>query len=203
MNVYGTSEREYAELAARLEGVEGIHGIELNLSCPNVRHGGMAFGVDPVLAAGVTQKVRAKTKLPLFVKLSPNVTDVTNIARAVEAAGADAISAINTLVGRSINVQTGKMNLANGVGGLSGPAIKPVAIRIVYDVARAVKIPVIGIGGISTIDDVLEFFRAGATAVQIGTANFIDHTVSLRIRNELSAALKQLGVDTPNELRVK
>jgi dihydroorotate dehydrogenase (NAD+) catalytic subunit len=181
VNILGDSVEEYAAIAARLDGVEGVHALEVNISCPNVKKGGVAFGTVPQMAAEVTRAVRNATRLPVIVKLSPNVTDIVAMARAVEEAGADAVSLINTLIGMAIDVRTRRPQLANIIGGLSGPAIKPVALRMVWQVAGAVSIPVIGIGGIGSVDDALEFLLAGAVAVQVGTANFYDHSAVERI----------------------
>ena len=181
LNIYGKTSEEYERLAARIDMVEDVAGIEVNISCPNVSAGGIAFGVDPMMAARLVGKVRARTRKPVIVKLSPNVTDVVAIARSVEDAGADAISLINTLTGMAIDLETRRPVLANITGGLSGPAIKPVALRMVWQVARVVKIPVIGIGGIMTARDALEFLMAGASAVQVGTANFVDPRASIKI----------------------
>lgn len=181
VNILGDSLAEYVEISERLKGVPGIAGIEVNISCPNVKKGGVAFGTDPAMAAAVTSAVKDKADVPVMIKLSPNVTDITLIARAVEDAGADSISLINTLIGMAIDLKTRRPVLANIIGGLSGPAIKPVALRMVYQVARAVSIPVIGIGGIESTEDALEFMLAGATAVQIGTANFINPRVTEEI----------------------
>jgi len=178
VNILGDSLNEYREIARRLNGVPGIAGIEVNISCPNVKKGGVAFGTVPEMAASVTEAVKAESSVPVVVKLSPNVSDITVIARAVEDAGADAVSLINTLIGMAIDHKKRTPRIANVIGGLSGPAIKPVALRMVYQVAQAVSIPVIGIGGIETYEDVLEFMLAGATAVQIGTANFINPRAS-------------------------
>ncbi len=178
VNILGDTLDEYREIAARLAGVKGVAGIEVNISCPNVKKGGVAFGTVPEMAAAVTKAVKAESTVPVVVKLSPNVTDITVIARAVEEAGADAVSLINTLIGMAINPRSRRPCLANVIGGLSGPAIKPVALRMVYQVAQAVSIPVIGIGGIENADDVVEFMLAGATAVQIGTANFVNPRAS-------------------------
>jgi dihydroorotate dehydrogenase (NAD+) catalytic subunit len=164
-----------------------VKGIEINVSCPNVKKGGLQFGVDPNLTAEVVKLVRKATSLPLIVKLSPNVTDITVIAKAAEAAGADALSLINTLLGMAIDIKTGKPKLGAITGGLSGPAIKPIAVRMVWQTAKAVKIPVIGIGGIMTGEDALEFLLAGATAIQVGTANFVDTQAPLRIAEEIKA----------------
>ena len=178
VNIRGDSLGEYAEITERLAGVPGVAGIEVNISCPNVKKGGVAFGTDPAMAAAVTTAVKNKADVPVMVKLSPNVSDITVIARAVEEAGADSISLINTLIGMGIDLKTKRPALANVIGGLSGPAIKPVALRLVYEVARVVSVPVIGIGGIESTEDALEFMLAGATAVQIGTANFVNPRVS-------------------------
>ena len=180
-NIYGTSIEEYAELAARVDELEAIAGVEVNISCPNVKAGGIAFGADPDSAFRVVKAVRKKTRKQLIVKLSPTVTDITIIAQSAEAAGADALSLINTITGMAIDIENRQPKIANITGGLSGPAIKPVALRMVWQVAQAVKIPVIGIGGIMTAEDALEFFIAGATAVQIGTANFVNPRATLDI----------------------
>ncbi len=174
VNVYGKSTKEYAELVARLEDIDGVSGIEVNISCPNVKSGGMAFGAYPESAAEVVRAIRKQTAKPLMVKLSPNVTDIAEIAKSVEAEGADSISLINTITGMAIDIETRRPKIANITGGLSGPAIKPVALRMVWQVAQSVNVPVVGIGGIMTAKDALEFLIAGAVAVQIGTANFIN-----------------------------
>jgi dihydroorotate dehydrogenase (NAD+) catalytic subunit len=177
VNIYGKQADEYRQLAARINAVESIAGIEVNISCPNVKAGGMAFGVDPAAAFEVVSAVREQTTKPVMVKLSPNVTDITEIAAAVEEAGADSISLINTLTAMAIDINSRRPKIANTIGGLSGPAIKPVALRMVWQVALKATIPIIGIGGIMTPEDALEFLIAGATAVQIGTANFVNpHT---------------------------
>ncbi|MBW2098012.1 MAG: dihydroorotate dehydrogenase [Deltaproteobacteria bacterium] len=173
VNILGNSVEEYAEIAKKLDGAEGVNAIEVNISCPNVKTGGIAFGTDPEAAANVTHAVKKTTGLPVIIKLSPNVTDITEVARKVASAGADAISLINTLLGMAIDIKSRRPALANVFGGLSGPAIKPIALRMVWQVVRAVDIPVIGIGGISTPDDALEFLMAGAKAVEIGTATLI------------------------------
>lgn len=193
VNVLGDSVEEYGEIARRLDGVEGVSGLEVNISCPNVKRGGVAFGTVPEMAAAVTRAVRQATSLPVVIKLSPNVTDIVRMARAVEEAGADAISLINTLIGMAIDVKTRRPRLANVIGGLSGPAIKPVALRMVWQVAGAVSIPVIGIGGISSTEDALEFLLAGATAIQVGTANFYEPAASEQIIQGLSDYLVQQG----------
>ena len=174
VNVYGKSTEEYAELAARLEDIDGVSGIEVNISCPNVKSGGMAFGAYPESAAEVIRAIRKQIAKPLMVKLSPNVTDIAEIAKSVEAEGADSISLINTITGMAIDIETRRPKIGNITGGLSGPAIKPVALRMVWQVAQTVKVPVVGIGGIMTATDALEFLIAGAMAVQVGTANFIN-----------------------------
>ena len=180
-NIFGETMDEYRRVAAMLDPVVGIAGIEVNISCPNVKKGGIAFGADPDMAADVTRKVRSETKLPLIIKLTPNVTDITEIAFAAEAAGADAISLINTVTGMSVDIVTRRPRLANITGGLSGPAIKPIALRMVWQVAQALKIPVIGAGGIHTAADAIEFLIAGASAVEIGTANFIKPSVTIDV----------------------
>ncbi|HSL41560.1 MAG TPA: dihydroorotate dehydrogenase, partial [Desulforhopalus sp.] len=190
VNILGDSLEEYGEITARLAGVPGVAGIEVNISCPNVAKGGVAFGTDPQMAAAATAAVKARAAVPVMVKLSPNVTDITVIARAVEAAGADSVSLINTLIGMAINLKSRRPALANICGGLSGPAIKPVALRMDYQVAAAVKIPVIGIGGIACATDALEFLLAGATAVQIGTANFVNPAVSEEVVDGIAAYLR-------------
>ncbi|MBW1752554.1 MAG: dihydroorotate dehydrogenase, partial [Deltaproteobacteria bacterium] len=181
VNIYGKTKEEYAELAARLEDIEAISGVEVNISCPNVKAGGVAFGAYPQTAAEVVRAVRSRTTRLLVVKLSPNVTDVAEIARSVEAAGADSISLINTITGMAIDIESRRPKLANITGGLSGPAIKPIALRMVWQVAQSVKIPVIGVGGIMNAKDALEFMIAGAAAVQIGTANFINPRATLDV----------------------
>ncbi|MBI9077482.1 MAG: dihydroorotate dehydrogenase [Desulfatibacillum sp.] len=187
LNIYGKTSEEYERLAARIDMVEDVAGIEVNISCPNVSAGGIAFGVDPMMAARLVGKVRARTRKPVIVKLSPNVTDIVAIARSVEDAGADAISLINTLTGMAIDLGTRRPVLANITGGLSGPAIKPVALRMVWQVAKVVKIPVVGIGGIMTARDALEFLMAGASAIQVGTANFVDPLASIKILEGIEA----------------
>ena len=181
VNVSGNSPEDYAACAARINELPGIPAIELNISCPNVKQGGMAFGTSPEGAASVVRAVRAAYDKTLIVKLSPNVTSITDIALAVQDAGADAVSLINTLMGMAIDAERRKLVLSIGTGGLSGPAVKPVALRMVYQVARAVHIPVIGLGGISSATDAVEFLLAGASAVQIGTSNFIDPSVSVKV----------------------
>ena len=199
-NIYGKTMAAYAELAARLDSVEAVTGIEVNISCPNVDAGGIAFGVDPALAGQVVAGIRNRTGKRVIVKLSPNVTDITEMARSVVDAGADAVSLINTLTGMSIDIETRRQVLANITGGLSGPAIRPVALRMVWQVARAVKVPVIGIGGIMTAEDALAFFIAGATAVQVGTANFVDPTACMTIIEGIEAYLNKKNIGDINDL---
>ncbi|HEY7201626.1 MAG TPA: dihydroorotate dehydrogenase [Candidatus Dormibacteraeota bacterium] len=181
VNVNGETVDEYGELAARLDGVPGVAGLEVNISCPNVREGGMFFGNDPGAAAAVTAAVRARTRLPVWVKLTPAVTDIAEIARACEAAGADALSAVNTFVGMSFDVGSGQPRLSFRTGGLSGPAIRPLAVHLAYRVVGAVSVPVIGIGGIAAAEDAVEFLLAGCRAVQVGTATFVDPNAIGRI----------------------
>lgn len=188
-NFFGNTLEEYGEAAKRLSDCEGVHALEVNISCPNVKEGGIVFGTDPNAAASVISLVKGSSKLPVIAKLSPNVTDITVMARAVEEAGADAVSLINTLTGMAIDVKSRRPKLANITGGLSGPAIRPVAVRMVWQAANAVKIPIIGIGGIMTAEDALEFMIAGATAVQVGTANFVTPTATIDIINGLERYL--------------
>lgn len=200
VNILGDSLEEYQQITERLRGVEGIAGIEVNISCPNVKKGGVAFGTNPKMAETVTRTVKEAADVPVMVKLSPNVTDVTEIARAVEAGGADSISLINTLIGMAIDTKNRKPVLANVIGGLSGPAIKPVALRMVYQVAQVVKVPIIGIGGIATVQDVIEFMMAGATAVQIGTANFVDPGISEDVVNGLKNYVEDEKLDSIRDI---
>lgn len=195
VNILGDSVEEYSEIARRLDEVEGLAALEINISCPNVKKGGVAFGTMPEMAARVTQAVRQVSSLPLIVKLSPNVTDIVLMAKAVEGAGADAVSLINTLIGMAIDPITRRPRLANVIGGLSGPAVKPVALRMVWQVAQAVSLPVIGIGGITTAHDALEFLLAGAAAVQVGTANFYDPSAAENIVQGITAYLQEQGED--------
>ena len=200
VNIYGRRTEEYAELAARLEDIDGVSGIEVNISCPNVKSGGMAFGAYPESAAEVVRAIRKKTTKPLMVKLSPNVTDITKIAKSVEAEGADSISLINTITGMAIDIETRRPKLANITGGLSGPAIKPVALRMVWQVAQAVNIPVVGIGGIMTAKDALEFLIAGAVAVQVGTANFINPHATTDIIDGIETFLMERNISDISDI---
>lgn len=193
-NVAGSTEEEYLEICRRLSNSHLVDAIELNISCPNVDAGGLAFGTDPLVAANLTRKVKEICNKPLYVKLSPNVTDIVAIAKAVEAAGADGISMINTVTSMRIDLKTKKPILGNKTGGLSGPAIFPLAIRMIHDVAKAVSIPIIGMGGISSTDDVLEMLMAGASAVGIGTANLYDPFICPKIIEELPKRMDELGI---------
>lgn len=200
VNVSGSSPEDYAECAARVDALEHIPAIELNISCPNVKDGGMAFGVTCAGAASVVRAVRKRYNKILIVKLSPNVTSIADIAKAVEAEGADSVSLINTLMGTSIDIERRQFRLSIGTGGLSGPAVKPVALRMVYQVAKAVGIPVIGLGGISNATDAIEFLMAGATAIQIGTANFLDPEVTIKVRNGMNEWLDRHGCKSVTEI---
>ncbi|MCR4652226.1 MAG: dihydroorotate dehydrogenase [Eubacterium sp.] len=199
VNVCGHSEEEYLEVVDRLAD-EPVDMLEINISCPNVKEGGIAFGTDPKVAEQITKAVKAHAKQPVIMKLSPNVTDITEMARAVEAGGADVISLINTLTGMKIDVNRRKFVLANKTGGMSGPAVKPIAVRMVYQVAQAVKVPIIGMGGIATAEDALEFILAGATAVSVGTANFIDPMSTEKIVDGLMAYLDEQKIGDIREL---
>ncbi len=201
VNVAGASEEEYVEVVKQLNDVENVSAFELNISCPNVKHGGIGLGTDPLLAAKVTRMVKEVAKKPVYVKLSPNVTDIVAIAKAVEAAGADGLVLINTLMGMRLDLKTGKPILANVTGGLSGPAIKPVALRMVYQVAQAVQIPIIGVGGITCAEDVLEFIYAGASAVEVGAQNFVDPYVCKKIIEDLPRVMAKYGIEDINEAR--
>ena len=200
VNVSGSSPEDYAECATRINELEHIPGIELNISCPNVKDGGMAFGVTCEGAASVVRAVRKRYDKTLIVKLSPNVTDIASIAKAVEAEGADSVSLINTLMGMSIDIERRQSRLSIGTGGLSGPCVKPVALRMVWQVARAVNIPVVGLGGIMNATDAIEFLMAGATAIEIGTANFIDPTTTIRVINGINEWLDNHGVKDVHEI---
>jgi len=200
VNIYGKTVGEYAELAAQIDEMDGVTGVEVNISCPNVKAGGIAFGVIPQAAHEVVKAVRGRTRKPLMVKLSPNVTDITEIARSVEDAGADSVSLINTLTGMVIDIETRRSKLANITGGLSGPAIKPVALRMVWQAAKSVKIPVIGIGGIMTASDALEFLIAGASAVQVGTANFVNPGCTIEIIEGIETFLTEKKIGSVRDI---
>ena len=200
VNIYGHSMDEYAELASALNGVEGVAALEVNISCPNVDKGGLVFGKDPEISARVTEAVVKNTDKPVIVKLTPNVSEITELATAVEQAGADGLSLINTLTGMAIDSETGRPMLANISGGLSGPAIKPVALHMVYQVAKAVKIPVIGIGGIMNAQDALEFLIAGASAVQVGTANFVNPKTTIDIIDGINSYCIRKNISSIQEI---
>ncbi|TVP86815.1 MAG: dihydroorotate dehydrogenase [Alkalicoccus sp.] len=199
-NIAGKTEEDYIEAARKISASSNVHAVELNVSCPNVKEGGLQFGSDPGMAAGLTKAVKKVSEVPVYVKLSPNVTNITEMAEAVEAAGADGLSMINTLVGMKIDIRTGKPILANKTGGLSGPAVKPVAVRMIYEVSQKVSIPIIGMGGIYTAEDVIEFFMAGASAVAVGTANFSDPFACPQIIDDLDELLKEMNVSNISEL---
>lgn len=198
-NVAGYTEDEYAYVAERISKVRNVGALEINISCPNVKKGGITFGTDPDVAYSLTKRIKEVTGKPIYMKLSPNVTDIAAMARAVESGGADGITMINTLVGMRLDLATGRPVLANGTGGLSGPAVKPVAIRMVYEVYKAVKIPIIGMGGIRNAEDVLEFLYAGASAVAVGTANFVNPFVCRDIIEDLPDVLRKYGFSSVND----
>jgi dihydroorotate dehydrogenase (NAD+) catalytic subunit len=200
VNTFGETVGEYVTLARELSEADGVAGLELNISCPNVKKGGIAFGSDPETAAELVGEARKATGLPLWVKLSPNVGDIARMARAVESAGADAVSLINTFKGMAIDIEQRRPVLAAGTGGLSGPAIKPIALRMVYEAARAVKIPVVGIGGIMGPEDAVEFMLAGAAAIQVGTANFIDPSIPIKIIKGIEDYLEANDMKSIEEL---
>lgn len=200
-NVFGHTTDEYVEVIRVLEGAEGLAAYELNISCPNVKRGGLQYGSDPGLAGEVVEAARKAARRPLWVKLSPNVTDITAIARAAESAGADALTVANTYPAMSVDFQTRKSRLGNPTGGLSGPAIRPITMKLVYEVSRAVRIPVIGLGGISSLEDILEYLVVGATAVQVGTAGFWDPRALQRLVEGLPKACSELKVININDLR--
>lgn len=192
-NVAGASEEDYIEVIRKMNGSKVVKAYELNISCPNVKHGGIGLGTSPELAANITRMAKEAAEKPVYVKLTPNVTNIVEIAKAVEQAGADGLVLINTLLGMRIDLKTGKPLLANTTGGLSGPAIKPVAVRMVYQCAQAVNIPIIGVGGISSAEDVLEFLYAGASAVEVGAANFVDPYICPKIIDRLGSVLEKYG----------
>ncbi|WP_407690228.1 dihydroorotate dehydrogenase [Salisediminibacterium beveridgei] len=200
VNIAGNAPEDYVETSRKIASSGKASALELNISCPNVKSGGIQFGSDPDIAYDLTKAVKAVSDIPLYVKLSPNVTDIVAMAKAVEAAGADGLSMINTMVGMQIDVTTGQLVLANGKGGLSGPAIKPVAIRMIYDVAQEVSIPIIGMGGVQTVDDVIEFMMAGASAVAVGTANFQNPMICPELIQALPVRLKELGFENMQDV---
>lgn len=200
VNFFGDTIEEYQEAAIALSDIEGIHGLEMNISCPNKEAGWSIFGTDPSATFKVVESVRKVTGLPLIVKLSPNVTDISLMARVAEDAGADAISLINTITGMSIDIKTRRPRLANITGGLSGPAIKPIAVRMVWEASKAVRIPVIGMGGIMSYEDAIEFILAGATAISVGTANFVNPRVTLDIISGIDSYLKKNNITSINEI---
>lgn len=200
VNVCGKSKEDYVEVVERLRD-EPVDMLEINVSCPNVKEGGIAFGQDPKALFDITRAVKAAAKQPIIMKLSPNVTDITEMAKAAEAAGADALSLINTITGMKIDIHKRAFAVANKTGGLSGPAIKPVAVRMVYQAAHAVQVPIIGMGGISTGEDAIEFIMAGATAVSVGTATFHDPLASIKVIQGMEAYMKQYGIEDINALR--
>jgi len=201
VNIWGRSVNEYAEVAARFNGVKGVHGLEVNISCPNIKTGGIAFGTDPRLTAGVVAEVRKNIKLPLIVKLSPNVTKPGDFAKIAEANGADAVSLINSFPAMAIDIEMRVPVLANITGGLSGPAIHPIALKMVWEAAKAVKIPIIGMGGITSAKEALAFIIAGASAVAVGTANFTDPTTILKVIDGIGAYLRRHKIENIRELR--
>ncbi|MGM9925309.1 MAG: dihydroorotate dehydrogenase [Bacillus sp. (in: firmicutes)] len=198
-NVAGSQEDDYVEVAKEISTAPNVAALELNISCPNVKEGGIAFGTDPETAKRLTKKVKEVSQVPVYVKLSPNVTNITDMALAVQDGGADGLTMINTLLGMRLDLKTARPVIANKTGGLSGPAIKPVAIRMIHEVSQQVDIPIIGMGGISTAEDVIEFFYAGASAVAVGTANFVDPFVCPAIIERLPALLDELGYDHISE----
>lgn len=199
-NVAGSYEEEYVRVCEAISHAPNVHAIELNISCPNVKEGGLAFGTDAKVAADLTRAVKKVATVPVYIKLSPNVTDIVSIAKAVEEAGADGITMINTLLGMRLDLKTRQPVLANGTGGLSGPGIKPVAIRMIHQVSRAVNIPIIGMGGVATVDDVLEMFMAGASAVGVGTMNFTDPYICPKLIQGLPARMDELGIESLEQL---
>lgn len=198
-NVAGSMQEDYVEVTKAISNAKNVHAIELNISCPNVKTGGIAFGTNPEIAASLTKAVKEVSEVPVYVKLSPNVSNIVEIAKAIENAGADGLTMINTLLGMRLNMRTAKPILANRSGGLSGPAIKPVAIRMVYEVSQAVSIPIIGMGGVQTAEDVIEFMYAGASAVAVGTANFVNPFVCPEIIEQLPETLKEYGFEHISE----
>jgi dihydroorotate dehydrogenase (NAD+) catalytic subunit len=198
-NVAGSLEEDYVEVAKKISQATNVHAIELNISCPNVKTGGIAFGTIPEVAKQLTKKVKEASSVPVYVKLSPNVTNIVEMAKAVEEGGADGLTMINTLIGMRLDLKTGKPILANRSGGLSGPAIKPVAIRMIYEVSQNVSLPIIGMGGVQSAEDVIEYFYAGASAVAVGTANFVDPFICPKIIEQLPYLIKKLGFEHISE----
>ncbi|MCY7508423.1 dihydroorotate dehydrogenase [Bacillus safensis] len=198
-NVAGSQVDDYVEVAKQISQAKNVHALELNISCPNVKTGGIAFGTDPNMAASLTKAVKKVSSVPVYVKLSPNVANIVEIAQAIEAAGADGLTMINTLIGMRLDLKTGKPILANKTGGLSGPAVKPVAVRMVHEVSQAVSIPIIGMGGVQSAEDVLEFLLAGASAVAVGTANFVNPFICPEIIEELPNVLAAYGYSSVEE----
>ncbi|KML03532.1 dihydroorotate dehydrogenase [Bacillus stratosphericus] len=198
-NVAGSQVDDYVEVAKQISQASNVHALELNISCPNVKTGGIAFGTDPEMAATLTKAVKEVSSVPVYVKLSPNVANIVEIAKAIESAGADGLTMINTLIGMRLDLKTGKPILANKTGGLSGPAVKPVAIRMVHEVSQAVTIPIIGMGGVQSAEDVLEFLLAGASAVAVGTANFVNPFICPEIIDELPNVLAAYGYSSVEE----
>lgn len=199
-NVAGSTEEDYVAVCAAIGDAPNVQAIELNISCPNVKHGGIAFGTDADVAFRLTQAVKKVAKVPVYVKLSPNVTDIVPIAQGIEAGGADGITMINTLLGMRLDLKTRKPILANQTGGLSGPAVKPVAIRLIHQVSHAIDLPIIGMGGVYTVDDVLEMYMAGASAVAVGTANFTDPYICPKLVEELPKRMDELGIESLSQL---
>lgn len=199
-NVAGSTTEDYVAVCEKIGDAPNVHAIELNISCPNVKTGGIAFGTDPEVAYELTKAVKQVAKVPVYVKLSPNVTDIVPIAKAIEAGGADGLTMINTLLGMRIDLKTRQPILANQTGGLSGPAIKPVAIRLIHQVSQAVNLPIIGMGGVYTVDDVLEMFMAGASAVAVGTANFTDPYICPKLIHDLPKRMDELGIESLEQL---
>lgn len=199
-NVAGTTTEDYVEVARTISTAKNVKALEINISCPNVKEGGITFGTIPKIAQALTEAVKAVSAVPVYIKLSPNVTDITEIAKAVEAGGADGLTMINTLLGMRLDARTGKPVLANRTGGLSGPSIKPIALRMVYDVRKQTNLPIIGMGGVSTLDDVIDFLSVGANAVAVGTANFVNPFVCPELIEGLPEKLDELGAGTVQEL---
>lgn len=199
-NVAGTTTEDYVEVAKTISKAPNVKALEINISCPNVKHGGITFGTDPAIAKELTQAVKAVSDVPVYIKLSPNVTDIVSIAKAVEEGGADGLTMINTLLGMRLDPKTGKPILANTTGGLSGPAVKPVALRMVYEVRKQTDLPIIGMGGVSSVEDVIDFLSVGANAVAVGTANFVNPFICPELISQLPDQLQALGYDSPESI---